>query len=347
MRYLLTCTRCSSKYPKSYNSQLCRCGGILEVRYKKVKLPEKGEEFWDFEGALPDGKYLKYELGGTKLIEAMGKGLYLKLETGNPTRSFKDRGSAIEVAKAAEYGYREVVCASTGNMAYSIAYYARLYNLHAKVFISKGANRDKLANILSTHRAELMIVNGDFTKAQALAELYAEKHAAFLTGDYCYRKEGQKTVCHEILAKLPEVKNIIVPVGNATLISGVFKALAEAKTAGRIKSLPSIIGVQSTRCMPLVRAFRRGKGIKYEKPATKADAIAVGYPTFGEQAIDARSKTKGTMVSVSDSEMAAEQLRFLEDYGLVAELAGVASLAAFKKSKPKGITVAIISGGNV
>ena len=347
MRYLLICTKCNSKYPKSYNSQLCKCGGMLEVIYKKVKLPEKGEEFWSFYGALPDGKYRKYELGGTKLIEAVEKDLYLKLETGNPTRSFKDRGSAIEVAKAAEYGYNEIACASTGNMAYSIAYYAKLYGLRAKVFISNGANKDKIADILSTHRAKLIMVNGDFTKAQALAELYAEKHAAFLAGDYCYRKEGQKTVCHEILAKVPEIKNIIVPVGNATLISSVFKALAEAKAAGRIKSVPSIIGVQSTRCMPLVRAFRIGKGIKYEKPETKADAIAVGYPTFGEQAIDAVSRTKGTMVSVSDREMSTEQLRFMEDYGLVAELAGVASLAAFKKLRPNGATVAIISGGNV
>ncbi|MCL5101774.1 MAG: pyridoxal-phosphate dependent enzyme [Candidatus Marsarchaeota archaeon] len=350
MKYHLECTECGSVFGSSYNSQICRkCGGILEVFYEgKFPRTNKIQNFWDMEAIMPNSNYRHYYLGNTPVIKSKEyKDLCLKLEFMNPTHSFKDRGSAIEVAKAKEYGFKEVVCASTGNMAYSTTYYAKLYGMRARVFISDNANADKIKDIKSVGDATITKVDGDFTKAQGLAIKYAYKEGAFLCGDYCYRKEGQKSIAYEIMDSNPKVKNIIVPVGNATLLSATYKALAEMESSGKITKMPRIIAVQSEKCQPLVRAFKNSSRIKYEKPDTMADAIAVGYPTFGEQGIEGLKRAAGVAVSVSEQSMASEQKRFMRDYGLAAELASVSTIAAYRKLLPRGESVAVITGANV
>jgi threonine synthase len=350
MKYHLECTNCGSIFESDYASQVClKCSGILEVVYDG-RMPKIGSinYFWDMEKAMPSGRYTHFYLGNTPSIKSKDRGnLRLKLEFLNPTHSFKDRGSAIEVAKAAEYGFKEVACASTGNMAYSITYYAKLYGLKAKVFISDNANEDKINDIKSVGDADVHKVDGDFTKAQGMALEYSKKRNVFLCGDYCYRKEGQKTIAYEICNSGTAPENIIVPVGNATLLSATYKALTEMKKSGSIKSMPRIMAVQSDKCKPLVDAYSSGSKIKYRKPMTSADAIAVGYPTYGEQGIEAIRKTNGKAVSVSEDSLRREQKRFLKDYGLVAELASVSTIAAFDKLKLKGSTVAVITGSNV
>lgn len=353
MKYSLKCLGCDSEYGPSYPYQTCgACGGNLEVAYEERPrfLKSHGEEFWDYEALLPYGKYRHSELGGTKLIRShTPENIYLKLEIENPTRSFKDRGSVVEVAKAKEYGYDTIACASTGNMAYSLCYYADLEGMKARVFISSDANKDKLRNIRKVGDAEIERVNGDFNKALGLAYKFARRSGAFLTGDYCYRKEGQKTVAYEIMDQLPSATHIVVPVGNATLVSAVFRALKEMESTGRIKRCPKIIAVQAERCSPLVKALKSGNKIKYETPKTKADAIAVGYPTFGEEGLRAVIETEGSGITVTEKEMLGGQKAFQREYGLIAELAGVASLIAARKLRLKAgeRAVAIISGGNV
>ena len=356
MDYFLKCTACKRKFGKKYGMQICSsCGSLLEVVYigkmdlgfmrKRAPLLQGIGRFF---GVLPDGKYREYFVGYTPMVKSkMHKNLFMKLELLNPTNSFKDRGSVIEVAKAKEYGYSEVVCASTGNMAYSIAYYSKLYGLKTTVFISRTANKDKLLDIKGTKDAKIVRVDGDFTKAQGLAELYAHKNGAFLAGDYCYRKEGQKIIAYETILQLGNIDSMIVPVGNATLISGIYKGFMEMLKHRIISKLPHIIAVQSTGSNPLARAFNSNGKITYMNPHTKADAIAVGNPTFGIEALGALSSTDGMAISVTDKEMEIAQKRFYSDYGLIAELGGVASLAALSKIRKLGRSAAIISGGNV
>jgi threonine synthase len=350
MQYFLECTNCGKQYESDYDSQICsKCDGILEVVYKK-KMPkvEKLSSFWDLEKVMPESNYKHFWLGITPTIKSVSdKRLKLKLEFMNPTHSFKDRGSAIEMAKAYEYGFKEVTCASTGNMAYSISYYAKLYGLRVKVFISDNANEDKIKDIKSVGDADVEKVNGDFTKAQAMATKYSKTHGAFLCGDYCYRKEGQKSIAYEICTSSLETDNIIVPVGNATLLSATYKAIHELKESRSIKRAPRLIGVQSDKCKPLVTAFSKGSKIKYQKPMTNADAIAVGYPTYGTQAIEALEKTSGSAIAVSEASLIKEQKAFMENYGLTAELASVSVIAAYKLLKPGGQSVAVITGANV
>ena len=352
MRYHLRCHQGGEEYDSDYDSQICKkCECSLEVIYEnRIPKINGSGRFWDYKQALPDCDYPNYEIGPTRLIASHDmKNVRLKLETDNPTRSFKDRGSIIEICKAVEYGYKEVSVASTGNMAYSIAHYAKLAGLRVKAFISNAANKDKVNYIMAEHDAKVVHVDGDFTKAQGLATKYAEKAGAFLVGDYCYRKEGQKTMAYEIIDQLPNTDRIMVPVGNATLISGIAKGFTEMKVAGKIGRLPMLVGVQSKSCDPLVTAFKMDNWIKYVVPKTAADAIAVGYPTFGNQAVEDIKASKGDAVAVSDADMKSEQKAFYREYGLVAELAGVAGIAALRDSRygQKESIVSVVSGGNV
>lgn len=345
MDYYLECTRCGSGFDNDYGNQICaKCGGILEVVYKgRLKIP-KSAIFWDYESELPDSKYTHYALGGTALVESnLHHGLFLKLELYNPTGSFKDRGSVVEVAKAKEYGYDEIAVASTGNMAYSLAYYARAAGIKTTVFIGGAANPNKVKDILMTHDAKIHRVHKDFSAAQDAAIKYSRRTGAFLAGDYCYRKEGQRTMAYEVAAQLKGFTHIIVPVGNATLVSGIAKALCEMRiNAG-------IIAVQARGCSPLAKAFKRRKPIRYEIPHTKADAIAVGNPAYGDEAVREIRESGGAVVTVEDKEMAACQEMLYRSDGVRAELAGAASIAAYRKLKfRKGDRViAIISGGNI
>lgn len=309
-------------------------------------MPSLKKDFWSCEPVLPDGEYKHYKLGNTTLLQAREDDLFLKLEVENPTRSFKDRGSVIELAKALEYGHDEVVCASTGNMAYSVAYYAKLAKIRATIFVSRNASWLKIRNIRETKDARLVKVDGDFTEAQRRAIAYATRKDAFLTGDYGYRKEGQKTLAYEVMAELPSVDNMLIPVGNATLFSASYKALVEMKKLRLITKIPRLVAVQASLTDPVTRAFRSGKEVEYQRPLTDAGAIAVGFPTYGGQAVEAIRATGGTSIDVTDKEMMDERVAFYHEYGLQVEMAGVASLAAFRKTRLKGMTVAVISGGN-
>jgi len=348
MRYKLRCLSCKREYPMVFRSQLCdACGGILEVEYlgnpgvKKLR-----KDLWSYEPLLPKGEYRHYKLGNTTLLKSVEEELFLKLEIENPTKSFKDRGSVIEVAKALEFGYDEVVCASTGNMAYSVAYYAKLGGIRSAIFVSRNANWLKIRNIRETRDADIHRVDGDFTEAQRRAINYARRMGAFLVGDYGYRKEGQKTLIYEVLSELPGVRNILIPVGNATLFSASFKGLTELRRYGLSHSSVRLIAVQASLTDPLAVAFRTGRPVKYQQPLTDAGAIAVGYPTYGDQAIQGIRATGGTVVDVTDEEMEEERKSFYREYGLQVEMAGVASMAAFRKVRLKGKSVAVISGAN-
>jgi threonine synthase len=346
--YTLRCRSCRKEYAMYYRQQLCEsCGGILEVIYSgRPVIGSLRKDFWSYESLLPKGEYRHYKLGNTTLLTSVEEHLYLKLEMENPTKSFKDRGSVIEVAKALEYGYDEVVCASTGNMAYSVAYYAKLAGIRSTIFVSRNANWLKVRNIRETRDAKIFRIDGDFTEAQRRAIGYAKRKEAFLVGDYGYRKEGQKTLIYEVLSELTDVKNVLIPVGNATLFSASYKGLTELQRFGLSSAKPKLIAVQASLTDPLRVAFRTGRKVKYQKPLTDAGAIAVGYPTYGDEAIDGIKATGGTVVDVTDREMEGERKAFYREYGLQVEMAGVASVAAFGKVSLEGKSVALITGAN-
>ena len=198
MLYRLACTKCG--HLESDRAFRCsRCGSILEVKidYSSIKI---GRDFR--KERIRNSKYLKFfpingfavdsDEGGTTLVKKrVGQGqVFLKLETRNPTGSFKDRGSSVEIAKAVELKMKSVCCASTGNMGISVSRYARKAGISATIFIGRGASRGKMAKIRG-YGAHLVRVSGDFNTALNAAEAFARKTGAFICGDYHFRKEGR------------------------------------------------------------------------------------------------------------------------------------------------------------
>ena len=361
MEYRIACTKC--RHIEKENAFRCsRCNSILEVKidYSSVRLGKK------FTKEKPSGlKYLpffpinKFHVkggeGGTEMVRKMvgPNEILLKIETKNPTMSFKDRGSAVEINKAKELKAQSVVCASTGNMGISVARYAKLAKIGATIFISKNADRKKMA-LIKKHGAALVEVNGDFNASCRMAEKFAQRTGAFMCGDYHLRKEGQKSLMFEVIDQLrynvPDF--VFVSVGNATLLAAMYKALLEYKKFKLIRKFPKLVAVQSDKCDPLVNAYNSGKRIEYMKPRTMADAIAVGYPTFGLEGIIALKKTSGIALKVSEDQI-NDAVLMLSGMGIGAETGGAAAFAGYMKlyeenrgALSKKRTVIVISGNN-
>jgi threonine synthase len=354
MDYILVCTKCGRENADPA-FRCSRCASILEVEFNykgkkpKIKAGRGIKRYSDFLPAAP------FSLGegntGIKKSTIKENNILFKVETGNPTGTFKDRGSAVEIAKAFELDAESVVCASTGNMGLSVAHYARKAGIKCTIFISGGANKNKIKKIMN-EKASVKKVKGDFNTALRLAERFAVKNNAFVCGDYHYRKEGQKTVAFELIEQLTkhEPDRIFIPVGNATLFSGMYKGLNEFKMFGMIKRMPALIAVQSERCGPLVSAYADKKHITYVRPKTEADAIAVGYPTFGNEALEAIRKTKGDAIAVSEAEI-KDAVVELEEQGIYAELGGGTGYAGFLKyaaenGGKKSSSVVVVTGNN-
>ncbi len=337
MKYSLKCTSCGSIYNSKSNAYRCnKCNSILEVDYKYPTEMDLGNgeiKHSKYKQLFPiSGKLLSLGEGGTPLIKHKinASDLILKLEADNPTNSFKDRGSSVEITKAIELGFKEVCCASTGNMGFSIATYAKKFGIKCTIFLSKDAKIEKIEKIKKAG-AEIVEVKGDFNTALETAELFSKVNNVFLCGDYHYRKEGQKSIIFEIfdqLGKLPDF--IFLPVGNATLLAAIYKGMKELKRLKITNRQTRLIAVQAKGCDPLVRAYNQHKKLTYMHSTTEADAIAVGYPTFGFEGLEALRESKGLALSVSDRELESAR-KALHKSRVYAELGGVASFAGALK----------------
>jgi len=361
MDYRVVCTNC--RHAQGRGSFRCsRCNSILEVKFDYSRLAI-GKDFR--KRRIDNSKYAQFfpvkklfsrgREGGTPLVSKAydGKRVLLKLETKNPTGSFKDRGSAVEISKAIEEGFDSICCASTGNMGISLARYSKLAGIDATIFIGADAKDEKKRKIRSFD-AKVIDVDGDFNASLKIAEGFSRKTGAMVCGDYHYRKEGQKSVIFEILEQMkyrvPDF--IFVPVGNATLLSAVYKGLVEFERVSLISSFPRIVAVQAEGCAPLVNAYSLGRRLSYVKPNTIADAIEVGYPTFWKEGLEALKKTDGIGIKVSDDEL-VEAMSTLKTMGVGAEPGGGASFAGLVKMQAENgkmlegkSVVAVITGNN-
>jgi len=254
--------------------------------------------------------------------------LYFKLESSNPTGSFKDRGMVVAVAKAVEEGARAVLCASTGNTSASAAAYAAHCGIAAYVFLPKGgAAAGKLAQSIA-YGARIIAVQGTFDDALRLARAFTDKHPVSLVNSVnAYRIQGQKTAAFEIVDSLGDAPdNLFIPVGNAGNITAYwagFKEYAENKLATR---LPRMMGFQAAGSAPIVLDQ------VVENPETIASAIRIGNPASWRQAIAARDESHGAIDSVTDAEIIEAYKRMAREEGIFCEPASAASVAGLLKA---------------
>jgi len=189
-------------------------------------------------------------------------------------------------------------------------------------------------------------VRGTYDDAVAKTIHLREVKHTYLTGDYVHRGEGEKSVGFEIIDQLQFVppKYIVMPIGNATLISGVYKSLHEMKETGLIKRFPKLVGVQAKGCNPIVQAFNRKKGIPYiKRPKTIATAIACGKPIDAVKALRGLRATRGMTVDVTENEILRAR-KELGKEGLFVEPSGAVSYAGWKKLGLKGEAVCVLTG---
>jgi len=273
-------------------------------------------------------------LGARRLSKWIGGGVkvFLKYEGMNPTGSFKDRGMTMAISKACEEGASAVICASTGNTAASAAAYAASAGLPCYILIPKGAVAlGKLAQGLM-HGAKVVAVKGNFDDALKVVRLLGESYAVTVVNSINpYRIEGQKTAAFEVcdvLGGAPAFQS--QPVGNAGNITSYWKGYREYRKAGRISSLPVMLGFQARGAAPIVL------GHPVAEPRTVATAIKIGNPASWRGAEAARDESGGLILAVSDEQILEAYRRLARLEGVFCEPASAASVAGVKMLAGRG-----------
>jgi threonine synthase len=289
-----------------------------------VPLIERYHERLPFE---PGDKLVSLQEGSTPLLRApvlsqlIGANVRLKLEGGNPTGSFKDRGMTCALSAAVREGAQAVICASTGNTAASAAAYAARAGITCAVIVPEGKiAQGKLAQTL-VHGARVIALKGNFDQALALVRELTATHKIVLVNSINeYRIEGQKTAAFEIHEALEgELDALCIPVGNAGNITSYWRGFREMGAA------PRLFGFQAEGAAPLVL------GHPVEHPETVASAIRIGNPVRWEDAMDAATASRGAIRSVSDSEILDAYRLLASREGMFCEPASAASVAGLLK----------------
>ena len=282
--------------------------------------------------------------GATPLIKsisigpALGVDVYFKLESQNPTGSFKDRGSAVEIATAREYGAKGMVVASTGSMAASVACYAANAHIPCFVFVPEGTPQTKLAQVIA-YGGRVVQVKGNYGQTAALAQKVAAELGFYLAGDYAFRVEGAKTAAFELIEqlffRLPHF--VVIPMGCGTNLAAYYKGFREYQALGFTHRIPKLIGVQATGAPTIVRSFEQGiaEPTTLDHAETVARAICINHALDGRKALDALYATEGEAYALTDSEMLEAQYRLSKEEGLFVEPSCAATIASLAKLSRK------------
>jgi threonine synthase len=258
--------------------------------------------------------------------------LYFKFEGANPSGSFKDRGMTLAISKAVEEGASAVICASTGNTSASAAAYSARAGLGAIVIIPEGQiAMGKLAQAM-IHGAMVIQIEGNFDDALRIVKELVEKHPfALVNSINRFRIEGQKTAAFEVCDQLGSAPVYhVLPVGNAGNITAYWKGYKEYHSAGKISSLPKMLGFQAAGAAPIV------KGRPVENPETVATAIRIGNPASWKGAEAARDESGGLISDVTDDEILSAYSFIASKEGIFCEPASAASLAGVIKVAKTG-----------
>ncbi|MDQ1373131.1 MAG: threonine synthase [Actinomycetota bacterium] len=278
-----------------------------------------------------------------RLSERAGAEVFLKYEGLNPTGSFKDRGMTLAISKAVEEGAKAVVCASTGNTSASAAAYAARAGLTCVVLIPEGhIALGKLAQAL-IHGARVLQIRGNFDEAlNIVRDLGEHAPVTVVNSVNPYRIEGQKTAAFEIVDALGDAPDAhCIPVGNAGNITAYWKGYREYQDAGRVSTLPRMLGFQAAGAAPIV------EGHVIEQPETVATAIRIGNPASWYGATAAASESGGSISAVTDEEI-LDAYRFLAaNESVFCEPASAASVAGLLKlGVPEGSRVVCVLTGH-
>jgi len=276
-----------------------------------------------------------------RLASAIGvRELWLKLDTANPTHSFKDRVVAVACAKALELGYTTLACSSTGNLANAVAARAAAEGIEAAVLVPADLEREKLV-ATAVYGATIFAVNGSYDDCSRLSvELSFELDWAFVNVELrAYYAEGSKTLAFEIAEQLgwelPDA--VVAPIASGAMYSKVHQGFGELLDLGLVEGArPRVFGGQAEGCAPVATAFHDGGRVKPVKPNTIARSIAIGSPADGDLAVATARDSGGAIHAVPEDEIPENIKLLAETTGIWGETAPAAALGALREAVRRG-----------
>jgi len=334
----LRCRICETESPLEAVGTCSRCFGPLDPVYDwdevagtftRASIAAGPPSIWRYAPLLPVEAPASAQLppGLTPLVsvprlaEEVGVGeLYLKLDTANPTHSFKDRVVAVAAAKAQELGLTTLACSSTGNLANAVAARAAAEGLQAAVFCPVDLEPEKLL-ATAVYGATIYAVRGNYDHCSRLTvELSFELDWAFVNVTLrSYYAEGSKTLAYEIAEQLgwelPDA--VVAPIASGALFSKIGQGFGELERLELVAGpTPRLFGGQAEGCSPVATAFTSGERVQPVRPDTLARSLAIGNPADGDFAVAAAKSTGGAIHAVAEDEI-------VENMGLLAESTGV------------------------
>ena len=360
MSFHLRCHLCHAAFPAEALWVCDKCLGPLEVVYdyeavargfSREVIERRPKNLWRYRELLPVKGEPRTGLhsGFTPLVRAdrlaarLGvRELYVKDDSVNhPTCSYKDRVVSIAATRAVELGFSMFACASTGNLANSVASHAARLGLSCSVFIPDDLEAGKVAGA-AVFGPRVIAVRGNYDDVNRLCTQVADKYNwGFANINLrAYYAEGAKTTGFEIAEQLGWrfPRHVVSPVAGGTLLPRILKGFEELRTIGIVDGdLPSIHAAQAAGCAPVVRALEAGLDFPDPvKPQTSAKSIAIGNPADGFQVLRAVRATGGSGAMVEEHEILEGITLLAETEGIFTEGAGGVTVAATRKLIERG-----------
>lgn len=348
------------------------CMGPLDVKYDyekickiltKEELNKRPNTYWKLKELLPVDKILVAKnrpfspLVKSKVIgKELGIELYLKLDSTEPTRSFKDRPVAMAFNKALEAGYEQVYVASTGNLAIATAYQSRELGIKCKVYVPKSlgeikkyairkylASPDNLIELDASYDDCNIKSMYDCEKANE-EEIRHGRKLTFVPNNSFrpYYKEGSKTTGTETALQLKaligedETVNIVFPLGSGALFCSAYKGITELNKLGLFNNPVRMHAVQSETCSPIIDAIGKEDIIPVKNPQTIAKSIAIGKPGSGHQSLEVIKQSNGAGWKVSERDIFKCTLDLYFKEGIFSQFVGGVTIAGIIKGIEKG-----------
>jgi threonine synthase len=329
---MISCRDCGLSFPESLFPYCCpSCGGLFGfvngLDFDPGKIDPNLPGIWPYKAsfALPEGApILTLGEGNTPLVWADVAGIQVafKLESLNPTGSFKDRGTAVLVSWLLAAGVREAVEDSSGNAGASFAAYASKAGIHGKVFIPDYASGPKRIQIES-YGSEVVPIPGPRSRAAAAVLKEVDQGSVYASHAYLpHGTAGIATIAYELVEDLGGPPGtVLVPVGHGSLLLGVWLGFQALVKQGVITKQPKLIGIQAAACDPLYRAFQAGNNQPCEitEGKTLAEGVSIANPFHGEAVLSALRESQGTFLHVDEHEITEGQ-RSLAQLGIYVEL---------------------------
>jgi threonine synthase len=313
------------------------------------------------EGAVSLGAGFTPLVRADRLAAELGlRELWIKNDTLNPTGSFKDRVVSVALTKAQELGFKVAACASTGNLANSVAAHAAHAGMESVVFIPADLEAGKVVTT-AVFGGRLIAVEGNYDDVNRLCAELAGEHPswAFVNVNVrTYYAEGSKTLAFETAEQLgwQAPDHVVVPVASGSQLTKVAKGFKELWSVGLLDEEPHvrISGAQAAGCSPVATAFAAGRDVvKPVKPDTIAKSLAIGNPADGPYAIDAVRSSGGGFGCVTDDEVVAGIRLLARTEGIFAETAGGVTIASLVQLVDSGVVrpdervVALVTGNGL